>query len=779
MAQRRRLRTFFLVTLVVVVGLIVVLRATVFGLSVTKVDPARYDGTAAMAERLKELALGVDPNRIYAEQVPAYALLARYFGDIKEPPDEKSRVLGEARAAEQALQRGESADAVSGFLRVREAAAAHRELFDDGFDHALGRQLAIAWLRLGEQQNCLAMHSAESCIFPLAGDGVHKLQDGARHAMKEYAALLDRFPDDLDARWLLNVTYMTVGEYPDKVPPKWLIPPSALASTHELPRFAQVAGSVGLDLEGNAGGVILDDFDGDGRLDVVVSRMLLSRNGQIRFFHNNGDGTFADRTHEAGLDGITGGLNIVQTDYDNDGALDILIPRGAWAGPWGNLPMSLLRNDGHGHFSDVTVKAGLLAFHPTQAVVWADFDNDGWLDLFVARETFTLSGLWSYLVLATDAQHDHPSGVPSFKRHPCALYHNNGDGTFTDVAKEAGVDFVGYFKGVVAGDFDNDGKIDLYLSNLLEENTLLHNEGKLRFRDVTAKAGVGAPVFSFPTWFFDYDNDGWEDLFVGDSPAHLGVYAGAGLTAASYLGQKTPPRSGSRLYRNNHDGTFRDVSAEVGLDLILQPMGCNFGDLDNDGWLDFYLGTGNPSYEVIVPNRMFRNAEGRRFDDVTTAGGFGHLQKGHAIAFGDLDDDGDQDIYGVMGGAFTGDVARNVLFANPGGSGNHFVKLQLVGTRSNRAAIGARVRVVVSDEAGRERAIFSTVSSGSSFGAGPLRRELGLGRARAIRAVEVTWPATGRTQRFDGLALDRFYRLVEGAPSPEPLPLSPFKLGAR
>ncbi|MGZ3429062.1 MAG: ASPIC/UnbV domain-containing protein, partial [Polyangia bacterium] len=137
----------------------------------------------------------------------------------------------------------------------------------------------------------------------------------------------------------------------------------------------------------------------------------------------------------------------------------------------------------------------------------------------------------------------------------------------------------------------------------------------------------------------------------------------------------------------------------------------------------------------------------------------------------------DQDVYAVMGGAFTGDVAHNALFENPGSAGNHFLKLQLVGTRSNRAAIGARVRVTVATESGATRDIYSTVSSGSSFGSSSFRRELGLGRAAAIRAVQVTWPATGKTQRFENVAMDRFYRVHEGAASLEPLPLTPFKLG--
>ncbi len=151
------------------------------------------------------------------------------------------------------------------------------------------------------------------------------------------------------------------------------------------------------------------------------------------------------------------------------------------------------------------------------------------------------------------------------------------------------------------------------------------------------------------------------------------------------------------------------------------------------------------------------------------------MQKGHGIAFGDLDDDGDQDVYAVLGGAFTSDTAHNALFENPGNK-NHFLKLKLEGTTSNRAAVGARVRVTVSTENGT-RDIYSTVSSGTSFGSSSFRRELGLGRATAIRSVEVTWPTTGKRQRFDDVAMDRFYRVSEESPRLERIPLKPFKLG--
>ena len=155
----------------------------------------------------------------------------------------------------------------------------------------------------------------------------------------------------------------------------------------------------------------------------------------------------------------------------------------------------------------------------------------------------------------------------------------------------------------------------------------------------------------------------------------------------------------AHLYRNEGDGTFAEVSAETGLDRVILVMGANFGDLDGDGWLDAYFGTGMPDMRTLMPNRMYRNDGGRRFQDVTASGGFGHLQKGHGVSFGDLDGDGDQDVHQVLGAAFEGDVYENVLLENPG-HGNHWLTLHLEGVRSNRDALGARVRVRVRRPAG-------------------------------------------------------------------------------
>ncbi len=609
---------------------------------------------------------------------------------------------------------------------------------------------ALALLRMGEQENCLLNHNADSCLFPIQGGGVHQLQRGSRGAIRVLTELLEKFPGDLQARWLLNIAYMTVGEYPQKVPPKWLIDPKIFASDYDIKRFPDIAASVGLDFEELAGGVIVEDFDNDGLLDIMKSGWGL--NDQLRLFHNNGDGTFTERTEEAGLIGEVGGLNLIQCDYNNDGWMDVLVLRGAWLRTEGHYPVSLLRNNGDGTFTDVTEEAGLLRFHPTNSAVWFDYNNDGWLDLFIANES---------------------SGRDS---SPCELFRNNGDGTFTECAAECGVNFIGYFKAVVSADYNNDGRPDLFLSSQDRPKMLLRNDGPAgpdhsprapwHFTDVADDAGVTDPPCSFSCWFWDYDNDGLPDIFVAGYSIQ-----DVGDVAADYLGL---PHSGerARLYHNNGDGTFEDVSKAAGLNKVLHTMGCNFGDLDNDGWLDFYVGTGNPDFSTLIPNRMFRNDGGKRFQEVTTSGGFGNLQKGHAIAFADINNDGEQDIFSVVGGAAEADTGHSQLFANPG-HGNNWLKLKLEGVKTNRAAIGARIKVVLDTGAG-ERAIYRTVGSGGSFGANPMRQEIGLGQAKIIKRVEVFWPVTGLTQVVTGLTINHLYQIREGVDTPTLLKLKSF-----
>ncbi len=604
-------------------------------------------------------------------------------------------------------------------------------------EQQVGEWLAISYLRLGEQENCAHMHGQTACIFPLRASAVHQLPRGAEGAVRELTSLLDRDHGNAEAMWLLNVAYMQLGRYPREVPASWLIPGRLFGSDQAFAEFPDIAPAAGLDITGHAGGAIMEDFDGDGLLDIMVTSS--GRLDQMHLFHNNGDRTFSDVTAQAGLLGEVGGLNLVVTDYNNDGHPDVLVLRGGWWGKQGCYPMSLLRNNGNGTFDDVTEAAGLMSLHPTQTAAWADIDNDGWLDVFVGHES----------------RPDDP--------HPSQLFHNNHDGTFTEIGAASGLADLGFVKGAAWGDFNNDGRPDLYISVMYGRNHLFRNDGALpgrpagsgwRFTEVTQAAGVAQQGNSFATWFFDYDNDGWPDIFVAgystNSMQDVGAFEMGRPNAA-----ETP-----RLYRNNHDGTFREVARQTGLDRAILVMGANFGDLDNDGWLDVYLGTGESSYQALLPNRMFRNDAGKRFLDVTTAGGFGHLQKGHGVAFGDIENSGSEDIFEEMGGALPGDTYQSALYHNPGNV-NHWISLELAGVTTNRAAFGARIDVTVDSPHG-QRHLFRTVGYGSSFGGNPLRQHIGVGPAASVAAVEVSWPVSHTVQRFASLAVDQGYRIREG-----------------
>ncbi len=591
---------------------------------------------------------------------------------------------------------------------------------------------ALIYLRQAELYNCIERHNRDCCLFPLAGGGVHDNKAPAAEAKKSLLDILEIDPDSLPARWLLNVASMAIGDYPAGVPERFLIPPTAFDSEHEIGRFVDVAPELNVDTFNLCGGVIADDFDGDNLLDIITSTY--DPAGPLHYYRNVGNGKFEDLSAASQLDQQLGGLNLIGGDYDNDGDTDIFVLRGAWMFDQGQIRNSLLRNNGDGTFSDVTYEAGL-AYppRPTQAATWGDFDYDGDLDLYIGNES---------RMAMESRDGDYPS----------QLFRNNGDGTFTDIASEAGVTNDRYCKAVTAGDYDNDGDLDLYLSNV-GENRLYRNNGDRTFTDVAPALGVSEPAGrSFATWFFDYNNDGWLDLFVAAYEADIGD------VAADYLGREHDGVS-PRLYQNDGMGRFVDVTDSVGLDHPYLPMGANFGDLDNDGWLDVYLGTGDPNYQTLMPNVMLRNDRGVRFQNVTTSGGFGHLQKGHGVAFADFDNDGDQDIYHQLGGFLVGDKFHNALFKNPG-HGNAFLIIQLSGSRTNRAGYGARIRVTVDSPDGM-RTIHRAVGSVSSFGGSPTRQEIGLGNATDITQVEVDWPVLGQTQRFTQVPLNQMIRIAE------------------
>jgi FG-GAP-like repeat/ASPIC and UnbV len=615
-------------------------------------------------------------------------------------------------------------------------------LFGAAAEHAQGPRadyyLGVTQLRIGERANCIADHNADRCIFPIGGRGVYSDRTGTERAMETLLRGIARAPLEVrpQFRWLLNLGAMALGEWPGDLPPTVLIPPEKFASSCDVGRFPDVAGELGISPLNLAGGAAMDDFDGDGFLDIVTSTVDIR--GQLLFYRNNGDGTFSDRTGAAGLLGQLGGLNLIHADYDNDGDPDLLVLRGGWLGTWGRIPNSLLRNRGDGTFEDVTEDAGLTPDYPTQTAAFADYDLDGDLDLFIGNET--------------------PPPASKLK-WPCQLFRNEGDGTFTDVTEQAGVQNYRLAKGCAWGDYDGDRDPDLYVSNQFDLNRLYRNDGNGKFTDVAPELGVDEPRLSFPVWFWDYDNDGALDLFV----------AGYGGTLAtlvrSYL--HPDPKYGLNALYRNEGGRFVDHAKEAGLTLQTLTMGANFGDLDNDGWLDFYLGTGTPEFDALMPDVMYRNAGGRFFQDVTTSGGFGNVQKGHGIAWGDIDNDGDQDIYLESGGIYRYDAFYNSLFLNPG-HGHRWITLLLAGTESNRDAVGSRIRVRFTED-GRERSVYRWMWPSGSFGSSSRQQEIGLGDAERILSVEVYWPKTDVTQTFRSLDLDSFYLLTEGRNAPQKL----------
>ncbi len=625
------------------------------------------------------------------------------------------------------MYEGEWAQASAHFSLAETADPARPALFRVNM-HALR---GVAALRRGEVENCVACCNEASCVFPLSAAAVHRRTAGSREAIEHFTRYLEQRPEDLGVRWLLNVGYMTLGEYPEGVPRDFLLPLGRFAAAGDDPRrMVNVAAKVGLNVRGEAmaGGCLVDDFDGDGLLDVFMTTTAPDQGALL--LRNRGDGTFEDASAKAGLADQVLSLNACHADFDNDGNLDIVMLRGAWEVP---RRMSLLRNR-DGVFEDVTLSAGLGEPIASQAAGWADYDNDGHVDLYVAGEF--------------DPRRPDP-------RNRSRLYHNRGDGTFEDVADRAGVTNERFGKGVAWGDYDDDGRPDLCVSNLGQGNRLYHNQGDGTFVDVARVLKVTEPIDGFACWFWDYDNDGRLDLWVNPNHATLSE------VIRDQLGN---PTSGERprLYRNvgGNEG-FRDVTAELKADRVVLPMGSNFGDLDNDGFLDIYLGTGRPSYSYLMPNVLLRNDGGRRFDDVTAATGTGHLQKGHGVAFADWDRDGDADIFLEAGGAAPGDRAHNVLFQNPG-YGNHWLTLKLVGVRTNRAALGARIRVDVPGNQGTAVSVYRTISAGSSFGGNPLACTVGLGRAKMIIALEVSWPTSGIRQTFRDIPVDKSIEITEG-----------------
>jgi tetratricopeptide (TPR) repeat protein len=668
-----------------------------------------------------------DPRTVCAMRRQSLESLESILEDSLSPTPARNRALPPEQVwhahfslGQVYAYQGRMRDAIAHFQRAYALARTESPATAPQLEQALG----VAYLHAAEMANGIYEKPGDRCLLSTKGlIAALTKTDDARHAIEYFGKVLARKPDELEARWLLNIAYMMTGGYPERVPAAYRIPPSAFSSAEDVGRFVDVAPQLGVQAVRQSGGMIVDDFDSDGRWDIVAST--IESCTPVQFFHGNADGTFTERTAAAGLGAELGGLNVIQADYDNDGCLDILLMRGGWEF---RQRQSLLRNNCDGTFTNVTVASGLARPSTrSQTAVWTDINNDGFVDLFVGAED-------------TRAQ----------------LFLNRKNGTFEDIAHAAGVDRSAYTKSVTAGDYDNDGWPDLYVSNFGGANYLYHNNRDGTFTEVAWAAGVPGPRQGFGAWFFDYDNDGWLDLFV------TSYYASIDDTARTYLGMPNNAPT-LKLYRNRGQGRFHDATAAAGLEKVFMPMGANFGDIDNDGFLDIYLGTGNPSYTSLMPSVLLRNRNGTRFVDVTTSSGTGDLHKGHGVAFADLDRDGNDEIFFQVGGAVPGDAHALRIFHNPGHA-NDWINLKLVGVETNRAALGARIKITVENR-GVRREIHRTVGSGASFGASPLEQHIGLGAAARIVDVEVWWPTSDTRQHFGAVEKNQTLEIRESGRS--------------
>jgi hypothetical protein len=496
-------------------------------------------------------------------------------------------------------------------------------------------------------------------------------------------------------------------------------------------------------------GVAVFDYDNDGRLDIFfVNGAPLSDptpKGAIpqkggskywnRLYHQKIDGTFEDVTEKAGLQGTGYGMGVAVGDYDNDGYEDLYVT--AYGGN------KLYHNNGNGTFSDVTAKAGVGGGGWSTSAAWVDLDGDGFLDLVVLRYVeWDFDDVWCGEHREGYRAYCHPD---YFKPARPLVYHNNRDGTFTEVAEELGLSKPAKGLGVALADYDRDGHIDLFFANDSMLEFLYHNKGDGKFEEVGLVSGVavdidGRTYAGMGVDFADYNNDGWPDIVVTD------------LANQQYA-----------LYENNGDGTFTYTSTRSGLagmTLTHSGWGVRFIDFNNDGWKDLLIAQGhdldtieltNPNLHYREPMLLLRNT-GKGFVDVSQSSGevFKQPWVARGMAIGDLDNDGRLDAV-----VTTNDGPAYVLH-NETPATNHWLLLRLVGHKSNRDAIGASLKLVTAS--GRQ---FATVTTaGSYLSSSDKRVHFGLGKEKSVESIEIRWPS-GIVQTLQNIAADQILQIDE------------------
>jgi len=494
-----------------------------------------------------------------------------------------------------------------------------------------------------------------------------------------------------------------------------------------------------------SGGGLFFDYDNDGWEDLFlvdggsfVDSAVAAR-ARHRLYRNRGNGTFEDATARSGIGHGQYGMGACAADVDNDGFIDLYVTNVG--------PNTLYHNSGGKSFSDVTRAAGVGSSSFGASCAFADFDRDGYVDLFVVNyvDARPDNNVFCGDAAAKLRVYCHPL---NFAPLASVLYHNNGNGTFTDISQKAGIGrHRGNGLGVVVGDYDDDGWPDIFVANDTTPNFLYHNEGAGVFKEVALASGVsvaadGRPRAGMGTDFGDYDNDGRLDLFVTNHELETHT-----------------------LFRNLGRGLFAETTTESGVGVETLPyvgFGTQFFDYDNDGDLDLAVVNGHvmndsghfrPGSKEAQRKLLFRNDGGGRFKEVgrTSGTGFSVEAVGRTLAVADIDNDGALDLL------VTNNGGSAELLRNDGGSGNNAVLLKLVGTKSNRGAIGARVRLT----AGAATQMREIKAGSSYLGESDLRVHFGIGRATDISRIEIRWPS-GATETLQNVAANQIVTVTEG-----------------
>lgn len=576
----------------------------------------------------------------------------------------------------------------------------------------------------------------------------------------------------------------------------------------DQPFFSDVGSAVGLDFENRyyppflteplkfgmirygPGGIAAVDYDNNGLYDLFIPDGVESR-----LFRNRGDGTFEDVTVAAGLSGLDGVSVATFADYDNDGFKDLFVSRTF-------RPNQLFHNNGDGTFTDVTRKSGIGEDSCTTVAAWADYDNDGFLDLYVGR----------YL----DPRKDVPTTLYARNGEPNQLYHNNGDGTFANVTASAGVGERGLCLGVVWGDFNDDGYPDLYVVNDFGRKTLYRNNGNGTFTDITVKSGTLAYGAGMNASYVDYDNDGKFDYYVThirsdhtwfaeaptvkryllkcitqgtwktDMPLYLQILRQSGHDFVRVFKQMA---SGNNLLRNRGDGTFEDVTVAAAANPPGWFWGASFADFDNDGWQDVYLANGwvyndrdteieleflnnvvtnqniyktglyfdpehfgRSSWHGWERNRYLRNNGDGTFLELGHAAGSDLILNSRGVAVADFWNRGVMDI------AVSASADRHTLLKNEVGLTRNWLQVELIGTRSNRDAVGARIEI----HGGGKQQWREVVLGDGYASQNALRQHFGLDQCRLVDKLVVRWPASGIVQVFEDVPVNQIIQVAEG-----------------